>query len=168
MTEPGTIPSEGYDSEAAEGRSGFRDAAVRAVTQAQMQIALLSQSLDREIYGTEDFNAPLTAFLLSHERAQLRVLLRHSTGAALSGHRLVELGRRLSSRVAFRTLSQERQLEYELLVVDESAVLLRATPQEVTARYWPHAPLLARERLREFETLWQDATPSAELRSMSL
>ncbi|HWU69591.1 MAG TPA: hypothetical protein VN046_11970 [Stenotrophobium sp.] len=165
MTEPG---SEGYDSEAAEGREGFRDAAVRAVTQARMQIALFSQSLDRDLYGTDDFIVPLTTFLLAHERAQLRVLLRRPDGAALSGHRLVELGRRLSSRVSFRTLSQERQPEYELLVVDESAVLLRATPQEVTARYWPQAPLLARERQREFEALWQDAEPSAELRSMSL
>lgn len=168
MTDLDATPSEGYDSEAAEGRSGFRDAAVRAVAQAQMQIALFSQSLDRDIYGTEEFIAPLTAFLLAHERAQLRVLLRHSAGAALAGHRLVELGRRLSSRIAFRSLSQERQLEYELLVVDESAVLLRETPQEVTARYWSHAPLLARERLRGFEALWQDATPSAESRSMRL
>ncbi|MGH8460529.1 MAG: hypothetical protein ACRESS_02870 [Stenotrophobium sp.] len=170
MSDPITPAPDQYDSEPAEGSAGFKSCAIRAVKSARMQIALLSQTLDRGVYGTADFIEPLTTFLLAHERAQLRVLLRRPDVVMKSGHRLVELGRRrLSSRVSFRELSPERQQsEQELLVADESAVLLRESPLEVTARYWPHAPLEARTRLREFETLWQDATPATELHSLGI
>ena len=169
MSDPTTSSDDGYASEAAQGSAGFQACATRALSQARMQIAILSQTLDRSVYGTSDFIDPLTTFLLAHDRAQLRVLLRRPDVVMKSGHRLVELGRRLSSRVSFRELSAERhQTGQELVVVDESAVLLRESPLEVTARYWPQAPLLARARLRELETLWQDATPAAELYSLSL
>ncbi|MGH8457644.1 MAG: hypothetical protein ACRETW_08805 [Stenotrophobium sp.] len=156
-------------SETATGAAGFLACAVRAAQAAQMQISVLSVNLDRRIYGSEEFIAPVTAFLLRHERARLRVLLCAPDITMKSGHRLVELGRRLSSRIEFRELLPERRAsERELLIVDESAVLLRESVLDVDARYWLQAPLLARERLREFETMWQESPPASELRSLGL
>jgi hypothetical protein len=136
---------------------------------ARMQINLLSQTLDRRIYGSEDFLIPLQAFLLQHERARLRVIVHTPAAAMRSGHRLVELGRKLSSRVEFRELLPEhRTIEREYVIADERSLLSRESPLELDARYYANAPMLAREQLREFENLWQESPPSSELRSLRI
>lgn len=153
----------------ASGSAGFLLRLVEMTRTARMQISVLSQTLDRRIYGNEDFLTPLQSFLLQHERARLRVLVRIPEAAMRSGHRLVELGRKISSRVEFRELLPEHRLiEREYVIVDERGLLLRESPQELDARYYASAPLLAREQLREFENLWQESPPSAELRSLRI
>lgn len=136
---------------------------------ARMQISMLSQTLDRRIYGNEDFLAPLQTFLLQHDRARLRIIVRTPGTTMRSGHRLVELGRKLSSRVEFREMPPEHRLiEREYIVADERSLLIRESPQELDARYYSDAPMLAREQLREFENLWQEAQPSTEFRDLRL
>lgn len=153
----------------ASGSAGFLSRLVEMTQAARMQISVLSQTLDRGIYGNEDFLAHLQSFLLQHDRARLRVLIRTPETTMRSGHRLVELGRRISSRVEFRELLPERRaIEREYIIVDERSLLLRESPQELDARYYASAPLLAREQLREFENLWQESPPSAELRSLRI
>ncbi|TXH03559.1 MAG: hypothetical protein E6R07_11960 [Nevskiaceae bacterium] len=155
--------------EPAEGQAGFLRCAAALAAGARLQLTLLSQNLDRRTYGDEAFIEPLTRFLLSSARARLRVLVRHPGQAMLKGHRLVELGRQLSSRVEFRELPPERQLiEREYLIADEAALLIRESPQELLARYYPQAPLLAREQLREFETLWQESPSAMEFRDLRI
>jgi hypothetical protein len=157
------------DISVATGSAGFLARLVEMTSNAQMQINILSQTLDRRLYGNEDFLATLQSFLLSHERARLRVIVRTSGPAARSGHRLIELGRRLSSRIEFRDLSAERRLiEREIVIADERSLLVRETPEALDARYYAHAPLLAREELRSFETLWQESLPSEEFRSFRI
>lgn len=153
----------------ASGSAEFLARLTEMTRGALMQISILSQTLDRRVYGNEDFLAPLQSFLLRHERARLRVIVRAPGAAARSGHRLIELGRKLSSRVEFRELSAERRLiEREYIVVDERSLLVRESPEELDARYYSSAPLLAREQLREFETLWQESLPSEEFRSFRI
>ena len=155
--------------EPVSGQAEFLQRAAAVAASARMELSLFSQNLDRRTYGSDDFIAPLTRFLLSHQRARLRVLVRVPAQAMLKGHRLVELGRQLSSRIEFRELTPERQLiEREYLVADESALLIRETPQELLGRYYPHAPLLAREQLRDFEMLWQESPPAAEFRDLKI
>ena len=153
----------------ASGSTEFLTRLVEMTRSARMHISLLSQTLDRRIYGNEDFLTPLQSFLLQHERARLRVLVRTPEAAMRSGHRLVELGRKLSSRVEFREIQPEhRVIEREYVIVDERSLLLRESPQELDARYYSDAPMLAREQLREFENLWQESPPSAELRALRI
>lgn len=155
--------------EPVSGQAEFLQRAAEMARATRLTLNLFSQNLDRRTYGSDDFIAPLTRFLLSHQRARLRVIVRSPAQAMLKGHRLVELGRQLSSRIEFRELTPERQLiEREYLVADESALLIRESPQELLARYYPHAPLQAREQLREFEMLWQESPPAAEFRDLKL
>lgn len=152
----------------ASGAEAYRACLVEMVGQARRQLTIFSQTLDRRIYGDERFITPLQAFLLSHDHARLRVLIR-STDSARSGNRLVELGRRLSSRIKLRELPIEHRLiEREYAIADERSFLLRESLQELDARYYPNAPLLARTQLREFETLRQESTPAAEFRDLKI
>jgi hypothetical protein len=157
------------DCEVVIGQADFLRRATELVNTARLELTLFSQGLDRRTYSSEDFIAPLQKFLLQHQRARLRVIV-HSPGLAMrTGHRLVELGRRLSSRIEFRELPYERRLiEREYLIADESALLIRESVEQLEARYYPHAPLLARERRREFEPIWQESAPVAEFRDLKL
>lgn len=153
----------------AHGSAGFLARLAEMARDARMQISIMSQTLDRRVYGSEEFLGPLQSFLLQHERARLRVIVRTPSAAMRSGHRLVELGRRLSSRVEFRELLPEQRLiEREYVVADERSLLVRESPEELDARYYSNSPMLAREQLREFESLWQESQPSAEFRDLRL
>lgn len=155
--------------ELANGYAGFLLRARQIVASAKLDITLFSQGLDRRIYSSEEFIAPLQSFLLSHQRARLRVLVHTPALAMRTGHRLIELGRRLSSRIEFRELLPERKLmRKEFLIADETSLLISESDDQLEARYYPHAPLLARDQRREFDTWWQESPPAAEFRDLKL
>lgn len=155
--------------ELASGQAEFLLRATQIVASAKIEITLFSQGLDRRTYSNEDFIAPLQSFLLSHQRARLRVLVHTPALAMRTGHRLIELGRRLSSRIEFRELLPERKLiRKEFLIADEASLLIRESDDQLEARYYPHAPLLARDQKREFDTWWQESPPAAEFRDLKL
>jgi hypothetical protein len=156
-------------SEVVSGLAEFLRRAIKVVELARLDITLFSQMLDRRTYGSDEFIAPLQKFLLQHQRAKLRVIVRTPSAAMRNGHRLIELGRRLSSRIEFRELLPERQLiSKEFLIADEAALLIRDMPDQLEAHYFSHAPLLARDQKREFETWWQESPPAAEFRDLKL
>jgi hypothetical protein len=155
--------------ELVNGQAEFLLRASQMAASAKMELSLFSQGLDRRTYSSEDFIEPLQTFLLSHQRARLRVLVHTPSLAMRTGHRLIELGRRLSSRIEFRELSQERRLtRQEFLIADESSLLIRDSEDQLEARYYAHAPLLARDQKREFDVWWQESPPAAEFRDLKL
>lgn len=156
--------------EAVVGQAEFLRRAAEMAQAVRKDLAIFSQDLDRRTYGSDEFIEPLKSFLLAHERARLRVLVLSPSAAMKTGHRLVELGRRLSSRIEFRELPPERRetTTQEFIIADEFSLLVRESPDEVEARYYPHAPLLAREQLRNFDTLWQESSPVAEFRDLRI
>jgi len=155
--------------ELVNGQAEFLQRASTLVASAKLDITLFSQSLDRRTYSSEDFITPLQTFLLSHQRARLRVLVHTPVLAMRTGHRLIELGRRLSSRIEFRELLPERKLiRKEFLIADESSMLIRDAEDQLEARFYAHAPLLARDQKREFDILWQESPPAAEFRDLKL
>lgn len=162
MSEPAPV--------AVEGRAAFADTALALVATASREIRLLSHELDLRLYGSEALHESIKRFLLGSERAKLRVLLNQPRLAAQRGHRLVELGRLLSSRVEFRELPEERRQEHrgEWLIVDERSLLERREPEALVARLSKDQPLAARERGNVFESLWNESAPAQELRSLGL
>jgi hypothetical protein len=156
--------------ELVEGRSAFAARALEFVGTARLEILLLSYDLDRALYGSPEFVEAVQRFALSSERARLQVLLSQPHRTASSGHRLVELGRRLPSRIEFRELLPERvqTSQREVLIVDQRAVLVREAPDSLEARCWRAAPMEAR-RLREpLMRGWDESPPASELRVLGI
>ncbi|HSW13317.1 MAG TPA: hypothetical protein VLI06_10795 [Solimonas sp.] len=151
------------------GVAAFTEHAVRVAQAARMDIVIFSDALDRRIYGDDRFVSTVRAFVLQNRRARLRVIVRQPGQAMRGAHRLVELGRMLSSRIEFRQPPEERRLPTdEYLLADERALLIRSGPTELEARYFPSAPLEARQRLREFNVLWEESVPARELRILGI
>jgi hypothetical protein len=152
------------------GAADYAARATQMVSQARMEVALMSQELDRRIYGTEVFTEALRRFVLQHERTRVRVLVNSTQAAMSNSPRLVEFGRSLSSFVEFRELLPARQqaIREEYVVADGRILLYRETPQDLEAKYYGAAPHVARLQLKTFDLLWNESTAAQELRKLSL
>jgi hypothetical protein len=158
------------EAELLTGAADFAARATQMVTGARMELALLSQELDRRIYGTEIFGEALRRFVLQHGHTKVRVLVSHTKAAISNSPRVVEVGRNLSSFCEFRELSPIRRqtIREEYLVADGRLLLYRETPNDLEARYYAAAPHLARLKLKDFDQLWTDSEPSQELRRLGI
>ncbi|HXG27459.1 MAG TPA: hypothetical protein VNJ47_01250 [Nevskiales bacterium] len=133
----------------------FREAACALVRGARLQLNILTYAFEREIYGHPDFVQAVQKLATQHARARVRILIHSPDWASRSGHRLVELARRLSSFIELRELNeQDKQLTGEVLIADENALLYRESPDTMQARYFPDDPRQASPWLRRFEGLW--------------
>ena len=92
-----------------EGRAALASALLALAERAERDVLLLSFDFDRGLYGSEAFVAAIKRLALSSERARIHVLINQPKTAVCSGHRFIELGRRLPSRIAFRELTEERR-----------------------------------------------------------
>lgn len=151
------------------GSAEFAEAALQVVAAARHHLALLSVDLERNLFGTDAFTQHLRAFILAHRRARLRVLVHDPAAAVRNSIRLVEFGRLLSSRIEFRAVPDDkRRLREEYLIADERALLYRSSPDQLSAKYYEDAPLVARSHLREFDALWEESTVAREMSSLGI
>lgn len=151
------------------GSAEFADAALQVVGAARHHLALLSVELERNLFGTQAFIERLRTFILAHRRAQLRVLVHDPAAAVRNSIRLVEFGRLLSSRIEFRAMPEDkRRLREEFLIADERALLYRSSPDQISAKHYADAPLVARSHLREFDALWNESTVAREMSSLGI
>jgi hypothetical protein len=158
---------------AAEVLNGIADFAARAtqmVSEAKMEVALLTQELDRRIYGSGIFTESLRRFVLQHSHTKVRVLVNSTQMAISNSPRLIEFGRSLTSFVEFRELLPQRQqvVREEVLITDGRLMLYRETPQDLEAKYYGASPGGARLKMKEFDLLWDESVPAQELRKLSL
>lgn len=151
------------------GAEAFGDAACKVISGARIQLSIMSVALEKPIYGTERFANDLRNFILEHRRARLRILVHDPVSAVRNCIRLVELGRMLSSRIEFRRASEKGQrLLEEYLVADEEAVLHRSSPDQLEARYYARAPMVARSQLKAFDGVWEESPVAREMSALGL
>jgi hypothetical protein len=149
-------------------RVEFRDAACELARSARLQLNILTYEFEREIYGHPDFVQAVQALATHHSRARARILIHSPEWASRSGHRLVELARRLSSFIELRGMNeQDRELTSEVLIADGESLLLRDSPDVVHARYFPDDPRQAAGWLRRFEGLWAGGEIVQALRQLN-
>lgn len=138
------------------------------VRDARREICVQSHRLDAFAYGGTAFLEAVKHLVLGNRRARVRILVNEVRPAA-QGHRLVDLGRALSSFMEFRHLAQvDRGDCADRVIVDAVSCIERLTPDSLDAKYNPHAPSDSRRRMEGFEHLWERAQPSPEFRDLWL
>ncbi len=164
-----STPADGDSAAVLQGSAALLTAALECIGKAQREIALFSYALDARVFGDEAFVEQLQVFVLSHERARVRILVNRPELALRNAPRLIELARRASSRIHCRQLSPERQsLIEEYLLSDERAVLYRDRHDQLQAQWHPQAPLQARRRLKDFNPLWEESLPAREFSELRI
>lgn len=151
------------------GAAAFAEALQSLVSVARLELSLVSVDLERNLFGAPALVDAIKQFLLAQRRARFRLLIHHPRSAMASGHRLIELGRALSSRMEFRQMPDERmRLREEYLLVDERHLLIRGSPQDLLARCHRDAPQEARAQRRRFDQAWEEAMPARELSELKI
>jgi hypothetical protein len=158
------------EAELLKGMADFAARATQMVSGARTELAILSQELDRRVYGSEIFGEVLRRFVLQHSHTRVRVLVSNTRAAMGNSARFIEMARALTSFIEFRELMPLRQqtVREEYLVADGRLLLLRETPQDLEARYYGRSPHIARLQLKNFDLLWNESEPAQELRRLRL
>ena len=112
----------------------------------------------------------IKALAIASERSDVRVLFDDQQEAVRNGHRLIHLARRLPSRIQLRQTLQDDCDPQACHALGDNTGLFEAIgwprPSRIhlCAHRLPRAPRLA----RDFQTLWERAGTSPELRELRL
>lgn len=149
---------------------GDNRALVRALAeQARRNLYLFTDDLDPAIYDDVAFVEAAAAMARTHPRNRILVLVKDSTRAVKEGHRLVQLGQRLSSRVEIRNpLPEYEEISENFLLSDGVGYVRRLLPARYEGTASFHDPLRARELSRLFDEVWERALPDPQLRRLHL
>jgi len=146
-----------------------RDAALALASGAHMGLALFTRNMDPVIYDNPEFVTAVQQLALRSRYSRIRIVAIDPTDAIRDGHRLIELGRRLSSFIEFRRPSQEHAKRSDsFLVADETGLLYRPLAERYEGFADPGNAFEARNRLREFDEIWEQAEPETEFRRLGL
>lgn len=112
-----------------DSRAGVSAVAERLADQASRSLLLHTENLEPAVYDRPSFLEAVSRLARSHKHARIWILVQDSGQAVRSGHRLIELSRRLSSRIRIRRPGQEyRNFHETFLLADTSGYLYRKNP----------------------------------------
>ena len=154
---------------ALETSDDCREAALALAEQGNRTMLIFTHDLDPKVYNNAAFVDAVSALARRHHLSWVRVLVQDPGRAIRSGHRLVELALRLSSRVQIRTVGhQYRSYNRSFLIVDDTGLLLResAIRYEGTVNFNAHQQ--AREYAHFFHKVWDVSAPDPNLARLHL
>ena len=150
-------------------REETRHATELMVGQAQSSLDIISRDLDPFLYDQENFLDLLSRLCVRNRRARIRFLVQDPTTPIKRNHRLIELGRRLSSSIEFRQPHQDyRYYNAACLIADRCGLIHRSLADrfEGTANFY--APVAAGRELDFFTEVWERSETHAEFRRLYL
>lgn len=87
----------------------FTKHSVQVVEASRREVLLLSKTLDPAIYNNEPFYQSILDLARSDRNVQVRILVKDIQPVVEQGHRILNLARRLSSKVEIRKLLSRPQ-----------------------------------------------------------
>lgn len=151
------------------GEALARDALAAGLAEARRELIIYSHYLDAVYFDTPDIAAALSAFSRRAPAARIRILIHSSNLMVSRGHRLLELARRLSSKVTIRLVDPAFDTPDSCFVAwDQSGYWQLPEYREAEGSLHAGDPVPAKRLFHEFELLWQHAHADPELRELRL
>jgi len=150
-------------------RVAIRDAGLLMASQAARELRVFSRDLDAVLYDHQDFLAAVRRLSLTRRELPVRVLAFEAQTAVRNGHRLVELARLLTSKIAIRRVPADYDKNTEAyLLADDRGYVLRpiADLWEGTVDFCD--ALQVRRLGADFERVWEVSDTHPELRRLFL
>lgn len=133
------------------------------------RLAILSQYLDHTLFDDDALIEALSRFARRGPGTEIRVLISDSSGIVGRGHRLVELARRLDSRITIRRIADATPPgEQSFVTWDGLGYFLMPDFREYQALSDAYDPVQARRLEEAFDYLWDRSVPDPELRTLNL
>ena len=148
---------------------GFRRISRLMAEQATRQLDIFTYDLDTRVYDRKPFLKALKALALSTGNARIRILLQNNERVQKEGHRLVDLARKLPSRIEIRRHNPEFIDHGEnFMVVDATGYVRRRQHNQ----YEGEADFNDRRKAESyrdlFSAIWECSEPDSELRIIGI
>jgi predicted GNAT family N-acyltransferase len=133
------------------------------------ELAIYSQRLDPALFDAPGIEPALSTFARRAARVRVRILIH--THELLTGrtHGIVELARRLPSKVAIRRVADElASAEWSFLTWDRVGYVLIPNHLEPVASSNSYDPVTATRLMDQFDSLWASSHEDPELRTLKL
>ena len=145
-----------------------RETIAMLLADARRNIVLFSPTLEPELFASGTCAESFRQFA-RRRRASLRILVEDAKALAEVGHPLLELARRLPSKVKLRRLPDDHvPARRDFMVVDEEAVWMRPDVDAFVGWANPHDRVEARRMLEAFGWLFERSSDDPEFRLLNL
>ena len=150
-------------------REQVRSMAHRLAIQAQRELLLYTEDVEAVIFDQQPFLDAVSSLVRQHQDAHVWVLVENSRKTLQQGHRLIELSRRLSSRIQFRRPPpQYRNYGKTFLLCDDTGYIYRplASRYEGSANF--NNPGRTAVLKKYFMEVWEHSESDEEMRRLHL
>jgi predicted GNAT family N-acyltransferase len=151
-----------------QSESDCRDGVVELLVRARRKVLILSPNLDASLFGYEPALAALSEFARRSRHASATVLVDDTKAIAEIAHPLLELVRRMPSKIEMRRLPEEGVPTRSFIVVDDAAVWIQPDLQAYAGWLNLNDRVEARRLSDEFAALYDRSSDDPELRLLSL
>lgn len=132
-------------------------------------VRLYSQELDHLLFDRSDVTDALSAFVRRGPPARLVILIHSSSSIVSRGHQLLELARRLDSKIEIRKVPSELAVDRHCCVItDERGYFLLPDRDEYQALANGYDPVQAARLAERFDYLWERSETDPELRALRI
>lgn len=151
-----------------ESPGEMRSTSALMAGQAIRELRIFSRDLDAALYDQYEFLESVRRLALANPRAPVHILVVDAAPAVRRGHRLLELARQLSSRIAIRRIPAEFHHHTEAyLLADDQGYVLRSHADLTEGSADFAAPSRVRRLLEQFEHIWDRSAEPPELRTFA-
>jgi predicted GNAT family N-acyltransferase len=163
-------PGEVAANVAFSDESQCRERLLEIVARAEREICIVSADLDPAVFADPVCVETLSRFVRRAAVPRVRILIEDTRGIAESGHRLLELARRLPSKILMRRLPGDLPSgpKRSFVVVDDRAYWLQPDREVYAGLANRYDRVEARRLIEEFERLFDRSREDPELRLVTI
>ncbi|MFQ5643517.1 MAG: hypothetical protein ACE5FQ_07440 [Thiogranum sp.] len=139
------------------------------LTQTRDTLEIFSRALDPELYDRQPFLDGIQQLCFRNRKARIRILVQEPRSPVKRGHRLIELGRRLSSSIEIRQPHPDYHRYNEaFMIADECGFIHRPLADlfDGTANFCN--PVEARRKVDFFTEVWERSESHPEFRRLHI
>ncbi len=147
----------------------FCDFAGQLATSARRYLYILSPQLDPRVFDRAELASALAALARRSRQTDIRMLVADASPLVRQGHRLLQLARRLPSKVHLQVLPEHPEWPGQTVVLrDRNGVLYQPPDSDGGGFYEPDSRASALPHLERFQSLWRASHTCVELRQLHL
>ncbi len=155
-------------SRAFESEFDCRAAVVELLKSARRKVLILSPDLDRTLFAYEPCLIAMSEFVRRSRHASARVLVEDTRAIAEAAHPMLELARRMPSKIEMRRLPDENVPRGSFIVADDAAIWVQTELQTYVGWLNLNDRVEARRMSESFTAFHERSTDDPELRLLSL
>lgn len=146
-----------------DGVEDFRHYSLALIKENRRALAILSRDLDALVYGNTELVEAISAFSRSSRHTQVQILIKDTKPAIESGHLLIRLAQKLSTKILVRKMTVEPNNKDMAFLLGDSDKLLYKNDDSAYRGFFNSSAARELKPLREeFNYLWQYAEPEPE------